>query len=181
MFLRKFTLWKKLKKILLSPIYNNMPGQRQKGKRNVRRTRIRYELVEPSGGQLLAHIEATHGGYPPRFGCRTINDDLIIAPIQGSIAKGPKRVLVKKGDLVLLDPTEFSTGKDCSTSYYIHHVYTASDKRELEKKGLLDKKEKTAEETTTTKIVFGMETKEREVEKEKDEEDDIDNIWLIKK
>lgn len=152
-----------------------MPGQRQKGKGNVRRTRTRFELAEPTGGQLIAEVEATHGGYPPRFGCRTVDDDLIIAPIQGSIAKGPKRVLVKKGDLVLLDPIDITTGKEGTKSYYIHHVYTKDDRRQLEKKGILEKKAKAAEETTS-RVVFGAESKEKEQEKAKDEEVDIDNI-----
>ena len=152
-----------------------MPGHRQKGKGNVRRTRTRYELAEPTEGQLIAEIEATHGGYPARFGCRTVDDDLIIAPIQGSIAKGPKRVLVKKGDLVLLDPIDFTTGKEGARSYYIHHVYTKDDTRQLEKKGILEKKTKAAEETAT-RVVFGADSKEKEEVKEKDEEVDIDNI-----
>ena len=132
-----------------------MPGQRQKGKGNVRRSRVRTELVEPSEGQLIAVVEATHGGYPPRFGCRTINDDLIIAPIQGSIAKGPRRVLVRKGDYVLLDMLECVSGGE---SYYIHHVYTKDDVRELSKKGMLEKMVKTADESHTTAVVIGKET-----------------------
>lgn len=153
-----------------------MPGQRQKGKKNIRRTRVRYELIEPSEGQQIAEIEATHGGYPARFGCRSIDGDLIVAPIQGSIAKGPRRVLVRKGDLVLLDPLEVTSGKEGMVSYYIHHVYTSEDKRQLEKKGYLEKKTKTAGETHTTDVVFGEENMLKEAEKALDEEVDIDAI-----
>ena len=75
---------------------------KKKGKKNIRRFKVRIELIEPGKDDEIAVIENTHGGRPPRFSCRTINDDLINAPIQGSIAKGPRRVLVKKGDFVLL-------------------------------------------------------------------------------
>lgn len=153
-----------------------MPGQKQKGKHNVRRTRTRFELVEPSAGQLIAEVETTHGGYPARFGCKTIDGDLIVAPIQGSIAKGPRRVLVKKGDFVLLDPLNCTTGKEGTHSYYIHHVYTNDDKRSLDKKGLLEQKTKRAEETTDTKILFGDKNDLVFDEKILDEELDIDNI-----
>lgn len=151
-----------------------MPGQRQKGKKNIRKSRVRYELVEPLEDQLIAEVEATHGGYPPRFSCKTMSGDIIIAPIQGSIAKGPRRVLVRKGDLVLLDPLKDYTTKDGKMSYYIHHVYTAGDKRELEKSGHLKAKVKTAEETKESKVVFG----DAMVEdfKEMDDEIDIDDI-----
>ena len=122
-----------------------MPGQRQKGKKNIRRFKVRIELIEPGKDDEIAVIENTHGGRPPRFSCRTINDDLINAPIQGSIAKGPRRVLVKKGDFVLLSKLECSS----SDSYYIHHVYTKNDVKELEKKGLLKKVKKVDEDEKT--------------------------------
>lgn len=122
-----------------------MPGQKQKGKNNVKKSKVRYEFIEPTKNQLIAIIEDTHGGYPPRFGCKTIEGDKIIAPIQGSISKGPKRVLVKKGDYVLLEPIEFEKGK-----YFIHHVYQKDDNRLLQKKGYLDNKVK-----DESNVIFG--------------------------
>ena len=153
-----------------------MPGHKQKGKKNIRRTKVRFELLEPTGDQIIAVIEGTHGGYPPRFSCRTMTNELIVAPIQGSISKGPKRVLVKKDDLVLLEPLECNSGGE--TKYYIHHVYTKDDKRDLEKKGHLTIKTKTAEESMQTEVVFGL---EQHVEaafapEAVDDEVDIDNI-----
>ncbi|ADO67489.1 hypothetical protein crov455 [Cafeteria roenbergensis virus] len=153
-----------------------MPGQKQKGKKNVRRTKTRFELIEPSKGQLIAEVEDTHGGYPPRFSCKTVDGDIIIAPIQGSIMKGPKRVLVKKDNLVLLVPIDFTTGKEGTTSYYIHHVYTSEDRHQLEKKGFLEKKDKISDATKSTKVVFGVESSDKSLEKAKDEELDIDTI-----
>lgn len=147
-----------------------MPGQKQKGKKNLRRTKFSTELIEPIEGQLIAVVETTHGGYPPRFGCRTTNDDLIIAPIQGSIAKGPRRVLVRKGDYVLLELLECVSGTE---AYYIHHVYTKDDVANLNKKNYLDKNITKGDETKSQKVVFG----EKVVEEAKVDNDiNIDDI-----
>ena len=151
-----------------------MPGQRQKGKKNKRRTRIVFATPEPEGDQILAQVETTHGGYPARFGCKPIDgSDVIIAPIQGSISKGPRRVLIRKEDYVLLDKLECATGKD---SYYIHHVYTKDDLKHLESRGHLIKKATSAEESTNTKIIISDVVEQKAEKIEEDEEIDIDNI-----
>lgn len=137
-----------------------MPGQRQKGKRNVRKTKYVNELIEPSKSQLICKIETCHGGYPARFSCKTLNDDIIIAPIQGSISKGPRRVMIKKGDYVLLDLIEFISSGE---SYYIHHVYTKNDVKELEKKGLLNKTVNKDSSKTDTSLIFGEQDKVSDV------------------
>ena len=149
-----------------------MPGQRQKGKKNKRRTRIVFATPEPSGDQIVAQVETTHGGYPARFGCKPVDGgDVIIAPIQGSIAKGPRRVLIRKDNYVLLDKLECMSGKD---AYYIHHVYTKDDIKQLESRGYLEKKVKNADEVTQTQIIIS-DTVEKKKE-ESDDEVDIDNI-----
>lgn len=143
-----------------------MPGQRQKGKKNVKRTsKNKFELVLPEEGSFIASVIATHGGRPPRFTCKTINGDEINAPLQGSIARGPKRTLVKKGFFVLLVPHEdtkitgTNTSKLAETTYYINHVYTDDDIRELQKKGFFTKPEK-AEDADEDTIVFVKSTTE---------------------
>ena len=138
-----------------------MPGQRNKGKKNVRKNRvIQYELPEPTDKNLIAVVKKSQGGRPPRFVVITINGDEYVAPIQGSIARGPKRVLVKPGDYVLLIPFEDSVcgtnvSKESGTKYYINHVYTSDDVRTLDKKGFLKKKTLEETEETEAEIVFG--------------------------
>jgi hypothetical protein len=135
-----------------------MPGQRQKGKKNARKNRaIQYELPEPTDKNLIAVVKKSQGGRPPRFVVNTIYGDEYVAPIQGSIARGPKRVLVKPGNYVLLIPFEDSVcgtnvSNESKTKYYINHVYTSDDVRTLDKKGFL--KKKTLEETEEAEIVF---------------------------
>ena len=137
-----------------------MPGQRQKGKKNVRKNRvIQYELPEPTDENLIAVVKKSQGGRPPRFVVNTINGDEYVAPIQGSIARGPKRVLVKPGNYVLLIPFEDSlcgtnVSKESKTKYYINHVYTSDDVRTLDKKGFLKKKTVEGTEETEAEIVF---------------------------
>ena len=151
-----------------------MPGQRNKGKKNIRKNKVKIELIEPSNTQLIAVIEKSQGGRPPRFTCKTLDGETIIAPIQGSIARGPKRVLVKPHDYVLLDKLgDLTFGKEGSCSYYINHVYTKNDKRELEKKGYFDKGK--VEEKPDESFVIGFDQPTEE-QKEIDDELDIDNI-----
>lgn len=145
-----------------------MPGKKQKGKKNVRKSRFQVGLELPSGDRKIATVEATHGGYPANFGCRTLDDELIIAPIRGSMSKGPKRVIIRKEDYVLLDLM------DCASrdSWYICHVYTKDDVKQLEKMGLLEVAEKAAVETKETQVVFGN---SKGVDEEKvDEKDELD-------
>ena len=151
-----------------------MPGKKQSGKKNVRKSRTQTGLELPKDNQQIAIVEATHGGYPAHFGCRTINDDLIIAPIRGSMSRGPKRVIVKKEDYVLLDLMD-CTSRD---SWYINHVYTKDDIKQLNKLGLLDAKEKSAADTKETQVVFGTGPAcEGNADKTADEDEmDIDDI-----
>lgn len=137
-----------------------MPGQKNKGRKNVRKNRvIQYELPEPTDENPIAIVKKSQGGRPPRFVVNTINGDEYVAPIQGSIARGPKRVLVKPGNYVLLIPFEDSVcgtnvSKESKTKYYINHVYTSDDVRTLDKKGFLKKKTVEGTEETEAEIVF---------------------------
>ena len=154
-----------------------MPGQRNKGNKNRAKTsNIRFELVEPVEDQHLAVVDTCHGGYPPRFGCKVFStDEIIIAPIQGSIAKGPKRVLVKIGSVVLLDILQNITGKNGSKLYYINHVYSADDIKQLEKKGYLQNQINIDNETGVNIVVIGDIVKSS-VETKVNHDLDIDNI-----
>jgi len=134
-----------------------MVGQRQKGKNNKKKSKVRYEMVEPSEEQKIAIVEDSLGGYPPRFSVNTIDEVKYIVPIQGSIAKGPRRVIVKRGDYVLLDKLEGVSGD----KYYINHVYTKDDVRELTKKGYLEKKVKKADEVSGDRIFIGSKVDEK--------------------
>lgn len=145
-----------------------MPGQKQKGKKNVRVERNKHFFVEPdfSLGHLIAVIKNTHGGYPPRFTCQSINGEEFVAPIQGSIAKGPKRQLVRKEDTVLCIPMEcdtmtMNTNSLESKKFIIHHVYDKDDIRILEKKGYLSKKTISKEEDM---VIIGDGVKEEKAE-----------------
>lgn len=124
-----------------------MPGQKQKGKKNVRGERNKHYFIEPNllNNDIVATIEATHGGYPPRFTCKTVDGEEFIAPVQGSIAKGPKREFVKKGMVVLCVPMECDTMTNSSNSIeskkmIIHHIYKAEEVKELERRGYMNKK-----------------------------------------
>jgi len=138
-----------------------MPGQKQKGKNNKRKfkSNIKFELTEPDieAGEIVAVITATHGGYPPRFTCETVDGESFIAPIQGSIAKGPKRQFVKKGMYVLCVPMEcdtmtMSSGSLETKKMIVHHVYSDNDVKQLERKGFLKKLDVSKDEDD---IIFG--------------------------
>ena len=114
-----------------------MPGQKQKGKKNIKRSKTKYELVLPKNGEEIACVFAAHGGRPPRFTCKTLVGEEINAPLQGSIARGPKRTLVKKGFYVLLVPFEetkvtgTNTSKLAQTTYYINQIILSFSVKEF--------------------------------------------------
>lgn len=135
-----------------------MPGQKRKGRNNKRKIKVKFELVQPNidEGEIIAVVTATQGGYPPRFTCETIDGESFVAPIQGSIAKGPKRQFVKKGMYVLCVPMKCDSLTMNSNSLeskrmIIHHVYSDKDVRELDKKGFLKK----VSDFKDDEIVFG--------------------------
>jgi len=145
-----------------------MPGQKRKGMNNRRKLKssIKFALVEPNlvTGEIIAVITATQGGSPPRFTCESIEGESFIAPIQGSIASGPKRQFVKKGMYVLCVPMECDTMTMSSNSLdmkkmIIHHVYSVNDVKQLEKKGFLKKADISKDEDD---IVFGKSGEEVE-------------------
>jgi hypothetical protein len=94
-----------------------------------RRSIVSYGFPVPSANQVLAVIVDRYGGSPPCFSCESLDGRTFKAKVQGSIAKGPRRVMVRLGDFVLLDRMESLTWKP----RYIHHVYTCRDRERLAK------------------------------------------------
>ena len=150
-----------------------MPGQRQKGKGNVRKFRKR-EIKYPTAEEPLAIITDTFGYC--NFGCEKILDkSSVLAKPLNSFSKGPRKVLLKKNDYVLLKPLGYTLGKSGKQGFQIIYIYNIDELKELKKKGFLESQIQNLENTQESKILFGEENSIKEDILE-DEELDIDNI-----
>ena len=102
-------------------------------KKHIKNKGIR-DFIEKEPGEEFAFIETPQGGAPPRFICRGIGEKQINAYLKSGLAKGPNRVRIIKGDLVLLEKDPTTTEKD---KYIIIWKYTEEEKKKLAKLGQL--------------------------------------------
>lgn len=102
-------------------------------KKHIKTKGIR-DFIEKLPGEEYAFIETPLGGAPPRFLCRGIGNKEINTHLKSGLAKGPNRVRIVKGDLVLLEKDPNTTEKD---KYIIIWKYTEEEKKKLLKSGAL--------------------------------------------
>ena len=70
-----------------------------------------------------------------QFECTILSTNVsTIATARGCLCSGPKKKRINRGDLVLIQKDECTTTKD---KYYIIHVYSADDVKQLRKAGEL--------------------------------------------
>jgi len=123
------------------------------------------DFIEKEPGEEFAFIETPQGGAPPRFICRGIGEKQINTYLKSGLAKGPNKVRITRGDLVLLEKDPTTTEKD---KYIIIWKYTEEEKKKLAKLGQLANLSPVKKDGDTGVVRFegedGAEEEEKEVE-----------------
>ena len=138
---------KKIEKLKLYINYNNCMPKNDKKSGNKRSTRSTTQLLIQEPGQKYAEVTRTMGNC--QFLVKFLNGEEGTASLKGSMKGGKGFERVSVGNWVLTQKDENTTGKD---KYFIIHLYSQNDKKQLEKLGELKSAIKT--EVDETAFVF---------------------------
>ena len=115
-------------------------------KKHIKRVALNKELqIKQNDSEQYGEIVGEKGDL--RFEIKLIkNNALTIAKARKAITSGPRKTRLIKGDIVLLQLDETTTGRD---KYFIIHKYSQDDVKQLKKAGELSVIVSELEEQTT--------------------------------